>query len=61
VLDHTEAIRINPKFAEAYYDRGHNYFLLDKKELCIADLKKGAELGDDRAKQLLKAKFNIDY
>ena len=44
ILDYTEAIRLNPGYADAYYNRGLTYIKLNKKEEAIADFQKAAQL-----------------
>jgi tetratricopeptide (TPR) repeat protein len=40
----TEAIRLNPQYADAYYNRGNSYFNLKKYDLAIADAQQAANL-----------------
>jgi tetratricopeptide (TPR) repeat protein len=40
IFHYTEAIRINPYYAHAYYNRGNVYYLLGQKQLAIEDFKK---------------------
>ncbi|MGF1492636.1 MAG: trypsin-like peptidase domain-containing protein [Microcoleaceae cyanobacterium] len=44
IADYTEAIRINPGYADAYYNRGLAYANLKQFEKAIADLEAAAEL-----------------
>jgi tetratricopeptide (TPR) repeat protein len=56
---YAKVIELDPKNSEAYYNRGHLYMI--KKhyddQLAIADFQKAAELGDQKAKNILKRKF----
>lgn len=44
IEDYSEAIRLNPGYADAYYNRALVYFGLNQPERAIADLKQAAEL-----------------
>lgn len=60
IESYTRAIELDPQNAEAYYNRGHVYMI--KKEydnqLALADFQKAAELGDPKAKNMLKRNFS---
>ena len=45
VVDYTEAIKINPRFAEAYFNRGLANMYMGNTEAGVADLSKAGELG----------------
>ena len=49
IEDYTEAIALNPKFAEAYYQRGLAYSKKGEIKLAIADYTKAIELKSDYA------------
>jgi len=45
IADFTEAIRLNPKYAEAYYTRGVVYYDKGEQAKAEADFAKARELG----------------
>ena len=49
IEDYTEAIALDPKFAEAYYQRGLAYRKKGEVELAIADYTQAIELKSDYA------------
>ena len=51
---YTQAIGINKKFAEAYYNRGLTYIYLGETQKGVADLSKAGELGLYEAYNLIK-------
>jgi tetratricopeptide (TPR) repeat protein len=60
IADHSEAIRLNPKLSNAYYNRGNAY--RNKGEFrkpgdrarAIADYRKALELGDEDGRERLR-------
>jgi tetratricopeptide (TPR) repeat protein len=44
IADFERAIRLNPSYAEAYYNRGNAHSEFGKKQDAIADFKKAASL-----------------
>ena len=61
ISDYTKAIKLNPQFAAAYNIRGLAYALKGLKDLAISDFKKSTNLGIEKAREILKEFFNIDY
>ena len=54
IADFSQAIKINPNYAEAYLSRGAiKYFLGDRKEAC-QDWEKARVLGDSKANDLIQ-------
>jgi len=49
----TVFIDLNPKAAQAFYNRGMAYYKLDKQTEAVQDLKRAAELGHEKARQFL--------
>ena len=47
IEDYTEAIRLNPEYAKAYYNRGQAYKDQGKKAEAIADFQKFITLTDN--------------
>ena len=54
IADFDKAIEIDPKYGEAYANRGIINGVLGNHERAIADLKAAAQLGDERARSLLR-------
>ena len=54
IQQYTEAIKSNPNFAEAYFNRGLTYIYSGERSKGIADLSKAGELGIYDAYNLLK-------
>lgn len=55
IKHYTKAIELNPKYAEAYLERGLlRYGVQDDQEGALEDLNKAAELGDSRAYNNIK-------
>ena len=52
--DYTEAIRLNPDLAEAYYNRALTLVFVDEPKLAAADLSRAGELGIAEAYLVLK-------
>jgi len=61
----TMALEINPGSAEAYYNRGFSYSILNNPDRACPDFQKACELGDcDGLKSAIKMRFcrdNIRY
>jgi len=49
ILDYSKAINLDPKLANAYYNRGYVYIEIRKYKLAIADLDKAIEIKPDYA------------
>jgi len=49
IEDYDEAIRLNPKDADAYFSRGNAYYSLNKKERAIEDYDKAIRLNSQFA------------
>src|SRR5262249_28231960 len=49
IAAYTEAIRLNPSFAQAYTDRGVIYYRLDRYDEAIADYEKSLDLRPQHA------------
>lgn len=47
VEDFSEAIKVDPTFADAYVARGYTYFILEEYELALADYDRALELDPD--------------
>jgi tetratricopeptide (TPR) repeat protein len=58
IRDYDKAIEINPSYATAYVHRGYAKLDLKQKHEACIDFKKAADLGDDKAKELLKEYSN---
>ena len=54
-----QVLRQNDTFAEAYFNRGLLYLLLDNPELAIPDLSKAGELGIYQAYNIIKKNQKI--
>ena len=50
IVDYTEAIRLNPKFGKAYYNRGIAYLEIGKCDKAVADLSEEIRLNPNDAK-----------
>jgi tetratricopeptide (TPR) repeat protein len=55
IADYNQAIAINPRFSEAYYNRGIEKSDLGDKQGACSDFKKAASLGQQDAKQWLNS------
>ena len=53
LADYNKAIELDPRFADAYYNRGMNIFLGNNRE-GISDLSKAGELGIFSADNVIK-------
>ncbi|MGA9110134.1 MAG: tetratricopeptide repeat protein, partial [Smithella sp.] len=53
IADYSKAIELNPKYAEAYHNRGITYGSLGNYNQEIADIKKAARLGLKEARDYL--------
>jgi len=49
IADYNEAIRLDPKYADAYYDRGNAYFDQNEYDLAIADYNEAIRLNPECA------------
>jgi len=58
ISDYNKAIELNPKLADAYYDRGVVKLLLGQKDSGCLDLYKAGELGFDKAYEVIKEYCN---
>lgn len=58
IIDYTKAIEINPKFEDAYYNRGKTKILLGLKDSGCLDLSKAGEFGYEKAYDLPKEYCN---
>ena len=47
IEDYDEAIRLNPQYADAYYNKGVAYYYLGQQKLADRDFAKAKELGYD--------------
>lgn len=56
--DYTEAIRLNPDLAEAYYNRALTLVFIDELQLAAADLSRAGELGVSEAYLVMKRYAN---
>lgn len=56
VEKYDRAIKLNPKYAEAYYRRAAAYDALEKQTLGLADKKTAAGLGNKEAQDFLRSK-----
>ena len=54
ITSYTQAINIEPDFAEAYFNRALTYLLLNQRDKTISDLSKAGELGIYKAYSILK-------
>ncbi len=56
IADYTKAIALDPKLAQAYYNRGYTYEKKGDREQAIADFRKALEIdpSDQYAKESLK-------
>ena len=54
IADYDEAIRRDPEFAEAYFNRGLSYLSLGNINQGIRDLSKAGELGIYNAYSIIK-------
>jgi len=45
ISDYTKAIEINPRFAEAYYNRGIAYYYKKEYDKSLEDVEKAKKLG----------------
>ena len=54
ILDYNEAIRRDPQFAEAYYNRGLARFQIKDKDRALDDMRKAGELGVIEAYSIIK-------
>ncbi len=52
--NYSKAIGIEPKFKEAYYNRGLTYIYIQEKEKGCLDLSKAGELGVQEAYAVIK-------
>ena len=48
IAEYSEAIRLDPQFAAAYYNRGQAYFTIGKAQLAIQDYGDAIRLSPDR-------------
>jgi len=55
ISDFAMAIEINPKHAEAYYNRAVAYAKLGNHTLAVEDLKTAAKFDNEEAKNFLKS------
>ena len=58
IADFGKAVEIEPKFAEAYYNRGLTYIFIKEKETGCLDLSKAGELGIQKAYAVIKKYCN---
>ena len=56
--DYTEAIKLDPNLAEAYFNRGLTLIFIDEIKLAVADLSRAGELGVSEAYLVLKRYSN---
>ncbi|MEB3161220.1 MAG: tetratricopeptide repeat protein, partial [Synechocystis sp.] len=56
IADYDQSIKLNPQFADAYFNRGLTYYRLGEDQKAIADLKKAAELFSTQGKPDLTQK-----
>ena len=56
IEDFDQAIKLDPKFAEAYWDRGKTYNELGNRQQALEDWKAAAKLGNEQAQDILKSK-----
>lgn len=54
IADYDKAIEINPKYADAYYNRGYAKIDLGQREGGCWDFSKAGELGDTQAYDAIK-------
>ncbi len=59
--DGTQAIRLNPKFAQAYANRGLAYLLKDNYDRVIADWPEAIRLAPDLASGLRSSLADVYY
>lgn len=45
ISDFNKALEINPKYADAYYNRGYTYYLKEEYEKSWEDINKAQDLG----------------
>ena len=55
IVDFDMVLMLDPQVREAYYHRGLAYSRVNKLKLALADVKKAAEMGDDKALAALKS------
>jgi tetratricopeptide (TPR) repeat protein len=58
IADYTKAIEINPKYMEAYYNRGMTNIAIGQKDRGCMDLSKAGELGSEKAYEKIKKLCN---
>ncbi len=58
IKEFDKAIKLNPKLADAYYNRGLAKIELDQKDSGCLDLSKAGELGFDKAYEAIKEYCN---
>ena len=61
VADYTSAIKLDNRFAEAYFNRGLTYITLDNRSQGVKDLSKAGELGLYSAYNIIKKKQCFGY
>ncbi|MDR2955611.1 MAG: tetratricopeptide repeat protein, partial [Prevotella sp.] len=54
ILDYNEALRRDPQFAEAYYNRGLARFQVRDKDRGLEDMRKAGEMGIIEAYSIIK-------
>ena len=54
IEDYNKAIEINPKYAEAFYNRGIAKFTIGDKEGACSDWRKAGELGVIESYEMIK-------
>ena len=55
IADFNRAIEINPRYGEAYYNRGVVYNRLGNREQAIDDIRTAARLGYEGARNFLRS------
>ena len=58
IAEYTEAIRLNPQFAHAYYNRGNNYANLEEIDRAIADYTEAIHLNPQYANAYLNRGYS---